>query len=300
VFSAIKLIKKSCSVVVSVSTPVISLKLGAFILNNYLSPPSLQICSFDLRFRFLENKVSCLLVFDSIWVSFSSLDLQFWETLHDSSFSQWWWEEAFIYSSWVKMHELLKSWASEGFFPERDTLFFFAETFRSFLLMHFGHWNISVICFTVVLKLAITVYFSLHFRTFWPKWLNFFRSFQNRFGLWPKKPRHTTPFCWNFQNSATPFRRPWLKCETFDITSHTANKKSRSYRRRSAAQVIRVNLVEMQFSWCGNITHLAFWSRVSRTHSPSTDNIPALNQGLPSTIFRSECWDRIVLWPCQA
>jgi len=66
---------------------------------------------------------------------------------------------------------------------------FFAETFRSFLLTHFGHWNISVICLTVVLKLTITVFFSLYFQTFWPKWLNFFRSFQKRFGLWPKNHR---------------------------------------------------------------------------------------------------------------
>ena len=55
------------------------------------------------------------------------------------------------------------------------------------MLRHFCHWNISVICLTVVLNLAITVFFSLYFQTFWPKWLNFFRSFQKRFGLWPKK-----------------------------------------------------------------------------------------------------------------
>jgi len=61
------------------------------------------------------------------------------------------------------------------------------ETFRSFLLRKFGHWNISVICLTVILKLASTVFFSLCFQTFWPKWLTFFRSFQNHFGLWPKK-----------------------------------------------------------------------------------------------------------------
>jgi len=66
------------------------------------------------------------------------------------------------------------------------SLFFFAETFRSFLLRHFGHWNISVICFTVLLKLAISV-FSLYFQTFSPKWLNFFRSLEKRYSLWPKK-----------------------------------------------------------------------------------------------------------------
>jgi len=77
---------------------------------------------------------------------------------------------------------------SPSFDLQRDaqSVFFFAETFRSFLLRHFGHWNISVICLTVVLKLTITVFFSLYFETFWPKWLNFFRSFQKRSGLWPK------------------------------------------------------------------------------------------------------------------
>jgi len=65
----------------------------------------------------------------------------------------------------------------------------FAETFRSFLLRHFGHWNISVVCLTVVLKLTKTVLFCLYFQMFWPKWLNFFRSFQKRFGLWPKNDR---------------------------------------------------------------------------------------------------------------
>jgi len=38
-----------------------------------------------------------------------------------------------------------------------------------------------------VLKLAVTVFFSLYFQTFWRKWLNFIRSFQKHFGLWPKK-----------------------------------------------------------------------------------------------------------------
>jgi len=65
--------------------------------------------------------------------------------------------------------------------------FFFADTFRSFLLRHFGHWNLSAICLTVVLKLAVAVCFSLYFQIFWPKWLNFFWSFQNDFGPWPKK-----------------------------------------------------------------------------------------------------------------
>jgi len=31
------------------------------------------------------------------------------------------------------------------------------------------------------------VFFSLYFQRFWPKWLNFFLSFQKRFGIWLKK-----------------------------------------------------------------------------------------------------------------
>ena len=57
--------------------------------------------------------------------------------------------------------------------------FFFAETFFKI----FFYWDISVICLTVVIKLTIAV----HFQTFWPKWLNFFRLFQKHIGLWPKK-----------------------------------------------------------------------------------------------------------------
>jgi len=57
--------------------------------------------------------------------------------------------------------------------------FFFAETFWS--LNHFGYLSHSYI------KLTATVFFSLYFQTFWPKWLNFFQSLQKHFGLWPKK-----------------------------------------------------------------------------------------------------------------
>jgi len=52
--------------------------------------------------------------------------------------------------------------------------FFSLRHFGHFLLSHFGHWNISVISLTVVLNLAITVFVSRYFQTFWPKRLNFF------------------------------------------------------------------------------------------------------------------------------
>jgi len=46
----------------------------------------------------------------------------------------------------------------------RQTVVFFVETFRSFLLRHFVHGKISVISLTVVLKLAVTVFLSYIFR----------------------------------------------------------------------------------------------------------------------------------------
>jgi len=60
-------------------------------------------------------------------------------------------------------------------------LFFFAETFRSFLLRHFGHLSHSCI------KTRHNNGFSLYFQTFWSKWLNLFRSFQKRFGSMTEK-----------------------------------------------------------------------------------------------------------------
>ena len=53
----------------------------------------------------------------------------------------------------------------------------------------FFHWDISVVCLTIISKLSVTVFISLYFHRFWPKWHNFFRSFQKHFDPWPKKPR---------------------------------------------------------------------------------------------------------------
>ena len=51
----------------------------------------------------------------------------------------------------------------------------------------FFHWDILVICLTIISKLAVTVFVSLYFHRFWPKCHNFFRSFQKHFDPWPKK-----------------------------------------------------------------------------------------------------------------
>ena len=65
-------------------------------------------------------------------------------------------------------------------------VFLSLKHFGHFLQRHFCHWNVSIIYLTVVSKLPITVFISLYFQTFWPKW-HFFRTFRKRFGLWPKK-----------------------------------------------------------------------------------------------------------------
>ena len=54
-----------------------------------------------------------------------------------------------------------------------------------------GHWNISVICLTVVQKLTITVVFSPYFQTLWPKWLRlfFFGHFKNVSVAYDRKNR---------------------------------------------------------------------------------------------------------------
>jgi len=55
----------------------------------------------------------------------------------------------------------------------------------------FFRWDISVICPVIVLKLAVTVFTDVPFRTLWPNRL--IRSFQRTFSLWPnkKRPTHT-------------------------------------------------------------------------------------------------------------
>jgi len=62
-------------------------------------------------------------------------------------------------------------------------LFFFNERFWSFLPETF--WSFV----SVLSKLAITVFISLYFQTFWLNWLNFFQSFQKHFSPWLKKNR---------------------------------------------------------------------------------------------------------------
>ena len=49
------------------------------------------------------------------------------------------------------------------------------------------HWDISVICPVVILKLAATVFTSLPFQTSWLNWINFVRSLKEKFSSSDRK-----------------------------------------------------------------------------------------------------------------
>jgi len=53
-------------------------------------------------------------------------------------------------------------------------------------------WNISVVYLTVALKLTKTLFFSLYFQTFWPKWLNFFSVISKTFRSMTEKKQTWT------------------------------------------------------------------------------------------------------------
>ena len=49
---------------------------------------------------------------------------------------------------------------------------------------------------SVVSKLTVAVFISLYFKIFWPKWLNFFQSFQKHFDLyWKNSAYDTNTYC---------------------------------------------------------------------------------------------------------
>jgi len=86
------------------------------------------------------------------------------------------------------------------------------------------------------------VFGGLYFQTFWPKWLNFFRSFRKHFGLWPEKsrrwhvgiisPQHLSiSRCW--RNKNTNWRIPvnaqhlplnCSRCRTRDVLNRKQKK----------------------------------------------------------------------------
>ena len=70
----------------------------------------------------------------------------------------------------------------------------------------FFRCDISVICPVIVLKLAVAAFTSLPFQILWRNWLNFFRSFQNRFGLWPQNDWKNKPSWDLVQNDQSPFQ----------------------------------------------------------------------------------------------
>jgi len=80
------------------------------------------------------------------------------------------------------------------FFPLYP-VYFLAITFRSFSFRHFGHWNISVTCLTVILKTHHSNVFSLYFQTFRPKWPIFFSNFKNALVYDWKMTENKNPAC---------------------------------------------------------------------------------------------------------
>jgi len=85
---------------------------------------------------------------------------------------------------------------------EESTWTFFLISNMTYSSCFFFRWNISVILAEIVwslkhfgllshscIKTHHRSVFSLYFETLWLKWLNLFRSFQKRFGLWPKNNR---------------------------------------------------------------------------------------------------------------
>jgi len=76
-----------------------------------------------------------------------------------------------------------------------------------FSLSHFDHWNISVDCLTVALKLAVTAFIRQFFKTFWPNWLNSFWSFKKK------------SVCDRKNNRWRPTIKPCERCLSFSVIS---------------------------------------------------------------------------------
>jgi len=75
----------------------------------------------------------------------------------------------------------------------------------------FVHWDILVVFLTVVLKLTITVFISLYFQTFWPKWLTFFSHFKRISAYdWKKNSYKLTKFQIFMLKSNNPITVPWV------------------------------------------------------------------------------------------
>jgi len=129
--------------------------------------------------------------FARLWVQFSFVYNRFVYSFRNVKIGR---QRPFTFAPWVK--RLLLQWMPRWWRVNGSTSCEPLPCTQPVLvsLRHFGLWDISVICLTVVLKLAVAAFTSLCFQAFWPKWLNFFRSFQKHFGLWPKKrPKKTAP-----------------------------------------------------------------------------------------------------------
>jgi len=137
---------------------------------------------------------------------------------------------------------------------------YFFNNFRAPWEHCFFRWNISVVCLTVVLKLAIKVFFSLYFETFWPKWLCFFRPFQKRFGLWPKKNR-CGPDMGHVENHSFKESDTWNSCQPLTIDWHASKWKIKHLlfevfgSGKSELRTINQTLGKHNLNWSTSRTH---------------------------------------------
>ena len=122
-------------------------------------------------------------------------------------------------------HAAFSCYIHPVFFFCRDISFIFCWDIWS--LKHFIHLSHTV---TVVWKLTATVFISLYFQTFWPKWPNFFQFelFQNSFSLYDRNkqplglfalPSNVMPS--NVSKTAvrvvcTAFKRQQTSCTAFN------------------------------------------------------------------------------------
>ena len=62
------------------------------------------------------------------------------------------------------------------------------------VLSFFFRWDVSIICPTIALKLAVTIFPSLPFLKLWPNWLDFFSVIWRKFQKWLRTSTQTL-FC---------------------------------------------------------------------------------------------------------
>ena len=116
--------------------------------------------------------------------------------------------------------------------------------FFVFSLRHFGH--LSHCCF----ETAVTVFIILYFQTVWPKWCNFFWSFQKYFGLKKKT------------GSATLQGRMWLSTHTSESHSQVYPNKRGNCNENGIVHLPKARVWrQISCRWWGSPASLQCWKK---------------------------------------